>query len=124
MKRLTDFLIFHLEEFTKDKTLRVTDIKTWYEDKERQKPIGDSIEVGCARDKTLHINAKTGEELREVNLFEKFSIKVPYGHTPVKIGDYVEIVEGKGTVYGEYRNQLSVKAKDVRVIDPKAQGGK
>lgn len=123
MKRLSDFLEFRLKEFLQDKTIRVTDQKQWFEDAEKKVVLGDSIEGGIARDNTLH-TTKAGEQLRNVNLYEKFSIKVPVGHTPVKIGDIIEIVDGKATVYGDYRNKLSVRAKDVRVINPQSQGGK
>lgn len=122
MKRLNDFMEFRLADFIRDKTLRVTGIKPWYEDKERTKQVGDSLEVACARDNTLHTNAKTGEQLRGINLYEKFTVKVPPEHSSVKIGDYIEIIDGKGTIYGDYRNNLSVRAKVIRVINPQSQG--
>lgn len=40
------------------------------------------------------------------------------------IGSVVRIVNPVATVYGEYRNQLSVKADDVVAINTQAQGGK
>ena len=120
-KRLRDYLEFRLKEFMQDKVLRVTDQKQWFKDKEKTVVLGDSIEFAVVKDNTPHIT-KEGEQIRNVNLYEKFTVKVPTGHTPVKIGDFIEIVDGKATVYGDYQNNLSIKAKDVRVINP--QGGK
>ena len=49
------------------------------------------------------------------NLFEKFTVKV-FKDINVPVGATVELVNPVGTVYGEFRNQLSVRADDVRIV--------
>ena len=59
------------------------------------------------------------------NLFEKMDWKVERDIN-IPVGVQVEPVEGVATIYGEYRNQLSVKVADIKVIQPTApvSGGK
>ena len=51
------------------------------------------------------------------NLYEKIVVKVPgkMGLT-IPVGSVVELINPVGTVYGEYRNQLSITADDIKVI--------
>lgn len=86
-----------------------------WSDYETTEKKGTRVEVAIMRDKTDYGDPGIS------NLLEKFSIKIPREvHVPA--GAIVEPIDGKGTVYGDYRNQLSVTAADVRVIPNNTQG--
>ena len=74
--------------------------------------MGRKVDVVIVKDGTQY-KQKDGESVS--NLYEKFTIKIP---KDVKIPSnaYVALVNAEGTVYGEYRNQLSVTADDIRVL--------
>lgn len=114
MKKLSKFLKFDLDAFLSGKVLQVVSCREWldYETKEKK---GTRVEVAIMRDKTDYGDAGI------TNLFEKFSIKIPRTIN-VPAGAIVEPIDGKGTVYGDFRNQLSVTASDLRVVQNNAQG--
>lgn len=115
MKKLAQFQYFDWNRFNSGKELNVTEVKDW-EDFERKGTIlGTVVEVVILTDDTEY-DLKPGEMVS--NRFEKFKIKVPKNNLTVKVGDFVEPVNPVATVYGEHRNQLSVKADDIVVVDP------
>lgn len=120
MKFLLQFLVFQLAAFLTGKTLTVTAVAPWvdFDTKAHQ---GTKVEAVITEDKTPYQPAKDGSV--GSNVFEKLTIKVPKD-IDVPIGAVIEVVGGKATVYGEYRNRLSIKADDIKVIQaPAAQGG-
>ena len=68
-----------------------------------------------AEDHTVY-RQKPGENY--TNQFEKFIVKVPKTDLVVAPGAVVELVDAVATVYGDYRNQISVTAADVKIIQP------
>ena len=120
MKVLIAFLRFMLDEFLRGKELTVTGCGPWV-DFDTHEEKGTKVEVAITKDATVYPPTKDGRVV--TNLFEKFSIKVPKVIS-VPVGSVVEIVNGTATVYGEYRNQLSVKAEDIKVIQAPAPSGK
>ena len=120
LKKLSSFLHFSFEQFTKDKSLMVSASKPWidYETKEHR---GTAVEVVIVKDETPYPPSKDGSVTS--NIYEKFAVKVPKD-VSIPVGSTVEIINGTGTVYGEYRNQLSVKADDIKVIRAPAQAQK
>lgn len=58
------------------------------------------------------------------NLFEKMTFKVAKSRVDVKVHDIVMPVHPVATIYGDYQNQLSIKADDVVVVDGKVAGDK
>ena len=72
----------------------------------------DKVEVVIAQDKTDY-GVQDGEVVN--NLYEKLTIKVP---EKISIPMNVEIkpVNAVATVYGDYRNMLSVTAESIEVI--------
>lgn len=120
MKKLSAFLQFMLAIFLDGKVLKVSAVKPWvdFETKEHK---GTAVEVVIVEDGTQYPPSKDGSVV--TNLYEKFTVKVPKDIT-VPVGAVVEIINGVGTVYGEYRNQLSVKADDVRVVQAQAPSQK
>lgn len=112
MKALIAFLKFMLDDFLRDKELTVTGCGPWV-DYDTHEEKGTKIEVAVTQDATVYPPGKDGRVV--TNLFEKFAIKVPKT-VSVPVGAVVTIVNGTATVYGDYRNQLSVRAEDVKVV--------
>lgn len=52
------------------------------------------------------------------NLILQSTVKIPGKTLNIAPGTVVELVNPVGTVYGDYRNQLSIRAEDVKVIQP------
>lgn len=110
MKGLNQFRRFNFPGFVDGKDLTVTSLKPWKE-YESGKVLGTAVTVAITRDETPYKSGKDGT--RVSNLFEKFTIKVPAASVSVKIGDMVTAINPVATVYGQYSNELSVKADDV-----------
>ena len=118
LKCLGQFNKFDLTGFTADKTLTLTGASAW-KDYATQQVMGTKVELTITKDDTPY-KTKDGESVS--NLYNKLIVKVP-GKVDLKIGTEVEIEGGEATVYGEYRNQLSVKAASVRPVTPSAANG-
>lgn len=116
MKNLNQFNHFDFRGFSAAKTLVATHCGPWvdYETKEHK---GTKIEVVIAKDDTVYQPGKDGA--MATNLYEKFAIKVAKD-VSVPVGSTVEIIGGTASIYGDYRNQLSVKADDIKVIQAPA----
>ncbi len=111
MKKLAQFMAFDFDAFSKGKVYQVTGVSEWV-DFATKAHMGTKVEVCIVKDDTQY-KQKDGENIS--NLYEKFSIKIPKDTTcPVRA--YVMPVKAVATVYGEYRNQLSVTADDIRVL--------
>ena len=114
MKYLTQFLHFDCSRFFSDKTLQVVGCKQW-SDFTTKDIVGTRLTAVIVEDKTPY-RVKDGEQAS--NIFEKISIKIPGKTLNIAPGTVVELVNPVGTVYGDYRNQLSIRAEDVKVIQP------
>lgn len=120
MKNLYFFQKFDLIAFIQGKELTVTGCRPW-KDHDTQQELGTAVDVAITKDETAYPTSKGGSV--QTNLFEKFSVKVPKTLS-VPVGAVVTIVNGTATVYGEYRNQLSVRAEEVKVVQAPAPGSK
>ena len=118
LKCLGQYNRFDLAGFLADKTLAFTGASVW-KDYATQQVMGTKAELTITRDDTPY-KVKDGESVS--NLYNKLTVKVP-GKVDLKIGTEVEIVDGEATVYGEYRNQLSIKADGVRPVTSSAANG-
>lgn len=118
MKYLYAFQLFLLEEFVKDKELTVTGCRPW-RDYDTRKELGTVVDVAITKDSTAYPASKDGRV--DTNMFEKFSIKVPKPNFVLPVGAIVTIVNGTATIYGERRNQLSVRAEDIKVAEAPAE---
>ena len=74
---------------------------------------GTKIEVVIASDKHNY-NLKEGENVN--NMYEKLIIKIPK-EINVPMNSKIRLINPTANIYGEYRNQLSVVAEDVEVLD-------
>lgn len=115
MKKLTQFLAFDWEGFAEGKIFRVRAIKPWLDFEDKQKTLGVVVEAVVVEDNT-HYLCKQGEEVS--NIYEPISFKVWKPSVSVAVGDLVVPVGVKATVYGEFRNKLSVKAANVILYEP------
>lgn len=118
MKGLSLYLSFNWRDFAKGKTLKAVSCGPWV-DFETKAHMGTKVEVVIAEDDTIY-PTKEGKVIS--NLYERMQVKVPKDIT-VPVGAVVELVGVVATVYGDYRNKLSVRAEDVRVVS-QTNGGK
>lgn len=111
MKKLSMFTYFDFDGFAKGKKFVSTGIQP-LKDFDSGKVIGTKVEAVIAQDNTNYGN-KEGEVVS--NLYEKLVFKVPKN---IDIPMSVEIrpVNAQATVYGDYRNQLSITAENIEVI--------
>ncbi|HIV42590.1 MAG TPA: hypothetical protein H9904_11550, partial [Candidatus Mediterraneibacter guildfordensis] len=96
------------------KICQVVGVSEWV-DYDTKKHIGTKIEVVIVEDKTRY-TYKDGEVVS--NRFEKLVYKVKKD-VKVPIDARVEPVNPVATVYGDFRNQLSIVADDIRIISPR-----
>ena len=111
MKKLVQFQRFDILAFVHGKEFTVCGIGEWL-DFATKAHLGTKLEVVISKDNTVYIQ-KDGEHI--TNLFEKLVFKVPKD-IKVPMGAIVEPVNAVATIYGEYQNNLSVKADDVKVV--------
>lgn len=107
---------FPFEEFVKDKKLEVTDLKSWL-DYETGRRLGTTVTVSIAEDNSEYPTSAVGEV--KDNYRQVFSVKVRKDNIAVKRDDVVRFIGVEAKIIGDYRNQLSVKADDVVVVDAK-----
>lgn len=119
-KKLNDFVHFDFEKFWNGKVGKCTGCSTW-SDFNTKEVLGTRVEITIVKDDTPY-KQKDGEQV--TNMFKTLVVKVPRTSVNVKVGDNVHIVNPVATVYGQYRNELSVKADNVVPVNPQAQGGK
>lgn len=113
MKKLSQFTKFLFAEFSAGKIYRVTRVYPWV-DYETKKPMGTKVDVVIAEDNTQY-DTKNGETV--TNLYEKLSFKIKKD-VNIPVNARVIPVNPVAVVYGEYRNQLSVTADDIKVVAP------
>lgn len=114
MKKLNMFLQFDWDGFARDKAFQVTDVKPLRDREHSETILGTIVELVILKDDTDY-QTKPGEVIS--NLYEKLRVKIPRSSVDVQVGDSVELVNPVATVFGDYRNQLSVKADDVLVLE-------
>lgn len=116
MKYLNQFNTFDLDKFLDGKKLVVLGCAP-LKDNDTGNVIGTRVSTVILADNTAY-KRKEGET--GSNRFEKLVIKVNKLLT-IPENSVVTPVNGVGSIYGEYRNQLSIKAEDIRVIQPPKQ---
>lgn len=113
MKKLSQFMVFDFEKFSKDKEYTVIGISEWV-DFNTKAHMGIKVEVLISKDNTQY-KQKEGESV--TNRFEKLNFKIRKD-VKVPMNAHVMPVNAVATVYGDYRNQLSVTADDIRIFAP------
>lgn len=111
LKKLSQFQYFDIDEFLSKMKLITTGQAEW-KDFETGNRKGTKVETVIAQDKTQY-RTKEGEVVN--NLYEKLNIKI-MKEINVSMNIEVRLINPVATVYGEYRNQLSIMAEDIEVI--------
>lgn len=93
--------------------MQVIGISEWKEYK-TEKHLGVKIEVVITKDATEYTQ-KEGEKVS--NLYEKLIFKC-HKEIKVPLNAMIEPINPVATVYGDFRNQLSIVVDDIRVITP------
>lgn len=114
MKGLNQFVKFDWEAFAQDKQFVVIGVSE-YQDFDTKSHLGTKVECVIANDRTPY-NFKDGKEF--TNRFEKITFKVAKD-VNIPVNSTVIPKEVTASIYGEFRNQLSVKCNGIAVVMPK-----
>lgn len=112
MKNLSQFQLFDVRFFD-GLTLGYVQQSPWT-DHDTGAVLGSRVELIILRDENEYRPPKDGSQPL-TNKFEKLTVKVPH-KVDIQPDAEVELVNPVATIYGDYRNQLSVKADDVRPV--------
>ena len=115
MQGLNQFLSFSCKAFLEAKTLSVV-LCGPLSDYSTKQIIGSKITAVITQDNTSYKPKSDGTVIS--NLYEKVAIKVPGKNLNIAPGTVIGVINPVGTVYGEFRNQLSITAEDVKVAQP------
>lgn len=115
MKGLNSYNKFDWINFAKDKELVVTGCAEWKDYKTHQH-MGTRVYCVIAKDHTRYFYR--GENVVGLNEFERLSIKIPKTIS-VDRGAQITLVNPQATVYGQYSNNISVLADDIKVVNQK-----
>lgn len=115
MKFLSQFQHFDFEGFAKDKGFLVIGCSPLKEHGTNE-VIGTKVDTVICTDNTEY---KRAEGDTTTNKYEKLSFKVSKIGFDVPVDSFVKPVEPVATVWGEFRNQLSVKCTDLQVAQRK-----
>lgn len=116
MKFLNQFQEFDFSRFATGKVFLVVGKRPWL-DYDTGAALGTTVECVIYKDETIY---KRKEGDTSSNLFEKLSFKVSKP-VEVPLRAQVKPVNPKATIWGEFRNQLSVKAEDIEVVPQRQQ---
>ncbi|PLT57134.1 hypothetical protein [Mediterraneibacter gnavus] len=111
LKKLRYFEYFDAESFFDGKRFKVVGKQAWTDYKTKN-IIGTKLEVAIFVDKTDY-GCEDGEVVS--NIYEKLVFKVP---KDIDISMEVEVkpVNAICTIYGDYRNQLSIVCDDIEIV--------
>ena len=111
LKKLSQFERFDAKGFFANLELGAVGQSEW-KDYETRAHKGTKVEVVVIGDKHNY-NTTNGEQIS--NIYEKLTVKIPKD-IEVPMNSHVRLINAYATVYGQYRNQLSVTAEDIEVI--------
>lgn len=111
LKKLSQFESFDAQGFFSNLNLGSVGTSEW-KDFDTGAHKGTKVEVVIIGDKHVY-NLTGGAQIS--NVYEKLTVKVPKD-IDVPMNAHVRLVNPNATVYGQYRNQLSVTADDIEVI--------
>lgn len=116
MKNLNSFIEFNWKAFAEGKTFLVTGISE-YQDFDTKAHLGTKVECVIIEDNT-HYKTKGGEAVS--NRYEKITFKVAKD-VNIPVDSKVVPVNAVASIYGEFRNQLSVKCDSIQIVNPVIQ---
>ncbi len=112
LKKLSRFQYFDIELFIELKKLQIISVQEWL-DYDTKNCLGTKVEVVIISDRTDY-GTVDGETVS--NLYEKLMVKIPAKLTNVPIGAEVKLINPEASVYGEFRNQLSITAENIEIV--------
>lgn len=113
MRFLNQFSGFDTLRFLQGKELSVMSCRDWV-DYSTKAHMGTRVTVAITADQTEY-QRKDGDD--STNLYEQFNVKCSK-NLKIPAGTRVELVNPVGTIYGDFRNQLSIRADDIQVVGP------
>lgn len=111
MIRLNEFNTFDWPRFAGEKVFVCTGQRPWT-DRDNGSTLGTVVDAVIYRDDTTYKH-KDGDT--RTNRFEKIAFKVSKTVT-VPVDAQIKPVNAVATIWGDYRNNLSVKAEDIEVV--------
>lgn len=115
MKFLNQFQKFDFDTFAKEKAFMVIGCTPWKENG-KDNILGTKVETVICADNTEY---KRAEGDTSTNKFEKLTFKVSQIGLNIPTESIVRPVNPVATIWGEFRNQLSVKCSDMQVAPRK-----
>lgn len=116
LKFLNQFSSFDLDGFLKGKELRCTGCSE-YKDYDTDTHLGTTVETVIVTDETPY---KQKDGMQATNRYKELKIKVSKDIS-VPINSIVRPINGVATIYSKYRNELSIKATDIEIVQPQTQ---
>ena len=109
LRGLRNYEFFDADAFFADKRLMTTNLIPWihFETKEL---LGTKVEAVIIEDKTDYGDTDF------TNLFEKVVFKTNQKNLSIPIKSEIKCTNIVGVLYGEYRNQLSLRCDDIEVV--------
>ena len=108
---LSEFNKFDWPRFADGKVFVCTGQRPWT-DRDNGSALGTIVDAVIYRDDTTY---KRKEGDTRTNRFEKIAFKVSKAVT-VPVDAQIKPVNAVATIWGDYRNNLSVKAEDIEVV--------
>lgn len=112
LKHLNQFVKFAWEDFARDKLFQACGQQPW---EENGKLVGTKVEAVIMRDQTAYTR-REGDT--RTNRFEKVTFKVA-AQLPDLGENFISPVDVEAKVWGDYRNNLSIKAANITVLKTK-----
>ena len=116
-KKLRDFLTFNWKDFANGKQFVALEKKDWF-DHDTGKLLGVKYTLVIMEDSTVYRPNANGSSVS--NIFEKFDVKIE-SNIDIPLNTPVELENVSATVYGDFSNQLSVKAGSIKPVVAKKQ---
>lgn len=116
MRGLNQFTVFDFERFNVGKMYVSISQRKWIDD-DTGKVIGTKVDSLIWKDGTVYKDDKNGDKI--TNKYEKVTFKV---RKQISVPPNVEIrpVNPIASIYGDYRNQLSVTCDDIEIVQKEA----
>lgn len=113
MRYLNQFLIFDANGFFQDKALMVSEPPVpWLDHEDKNVVLGTIVPVVIISDGTNYGEGK----LTAANRFERLRVKLPQRDLQVPVNSVVRFEGLRAVVWGQYHNELSVKADSFEIV--------